>query len=245
MKKKILFFLLGVLVSFVSIFTVFSILSNYNDFVRFDNRDVKSLGTFVEKDSLGINTRNLEAKYSSNRSFETAEVLFSDGVFMSSAGLRDEAVFGLLWNTYTDSLRIKVGEVNNLDSLNLFVSFGEDIQSLKFTHAGWAADLSWIADFWFDYSAKRISQLIAEGKVSKYSYKALSLKRRLARLQYNVNFETSSTEKVVYNFTSGNYAYLYNRILLRTTWVQKILLAGFMVLLITPGLVYVYSKFKK
>lgn len=245
MKRNIIVVLVGFLVIFFTLVTIAITSSNYDDFVRFDNRNVNQIESFAKIDSGVALTSEIATSYSQQRSFESVQTIFDDGNYFSSKGIGDEETALLLWNTYTDSLLKKVGQVNNIDSLNLLVSFGEDLQSFRFTKEGWTKDLTWIADYWFDYCTDRINKLDKEGEISKYSFKAISLKRRLSKQRYNVNFKTSSKEKVVYNLSSGNYAYLYNRILIRTNVFEKLVAVLFLLLPLIPLFMYLRIKSKK
>lgn len=124
----------------------------------------------------------------------------------------------------SDSLLAVYQERLNFEDLNTLLSLTNDVKGL---HYYAAADTNYqivydaLFHYWMQFINQKLESVADKNYWSKYSFEYKYIYTVSEQYYYNPSIGLGNAEKVLDNFADNKYGYLFNRLLLRTSILQK------------------------
>jgi len=136
-----------------------------------------------------------------------------------------------------------------IDSLELLLLVSERYLSFAQVTPKRANFFGEVSDAWCSYVANRLTELSKANSSVKHSFKFQYVAQHSRNLKYQPNISYTNSEKVILNFTEGNFDYLWNRYWKGTSPLFKVVTiipVFFLFTIFIYGCVCIFQKhFKK
>lgn len=144
-----------------------------------------------------------------------------------------------LLDILTDSLNLKLGQNVGLDTIKFILDWNIKLRQFS-EHSTYPIFYKKVSNYWFNYCGNVASLEFSKVGIFDSNYKSKFILDILSSQNYNYYPTKSNLEKVIYNLSEGNFAY----ILLRTWYRKPIVFVFFAVSLILMAYSIIF-KLKK
>lgn len=144
-----------------------------------------------------------------------------------------------LLDILTDSLNLKLGQNVGLDTIKFILDWNIKLRQFS-EHSTYPIFYKKVSNYWFNYCGNVSSLEFSKVGIFDSNYKSKFILDILSSQNYNYYPTKSNLEKVIYNLSEGNFAY----ILLRT-WYRKPIVFVFFAVSLTLMAYSIIFKFKK
>lgn len=204
--------------------TIKILTTDYSDFkpvVINHKKNGKSLRKICENiDTVTVDNFPYE-QYLNNINYTDINVINKNITELDSLTKNSFLTQNILLKALTDNVLAQL-DTNNPDSLNVILNIADEYKVYaKFNEERNSFYLS-LHDFWYNYTSKRISDLIKQNYIGKYDFKYRYLTQKCSDNGYLKNEKYSLTEKAFFNIIDSNWSYLFNRFWFATNIYFKI-----------------------